>query len=107
MKDISQIMKQAKAMQEKMNELQEKVEKQEIEGSSGGGMVKVTLNGKHQAKKVEIDKSLLNENELDVLEDLIVAAINDASKKIAENMNSELGSMSGGLNLPPGMKLPF
>ncbi len=107
MKDISQIMKQAKAMQEKMNELQEKVEKQEVEGSSGGGMVKVILNGKHNAKKIKIDTSLLKAEELDVLEDLIVAAINDATKKVAENMSSELGSMSGGLNLPPGMKLPF
>lgn len=107
MKDISQIMKQAKAMQEKMNELQEKVEKTEVEGSSGGGLVKVFVNGKHHAKKVSIDKSLLIGEEVEVLEDLIVAAINDATKKVSDNMNSELGSMSGGLNLPPGMKLPF
>ena len=107
MNNISQIMKQAKAMQEKMNELQKKVEQELVEGSSGGGMVKVLLNGKHVATKVTIDPSLLIKGEEDVLEDLIVAAINDATKKISEKMSNELGSLSGGLDLPPGMKLPF
>ena len=107
MNNISQIMKQAKAMQEKMNELQKKVEQELVEGSSGGGMVKVLLNGKHVATKVTIDHSLIIKDEADVLEDLIVAAINDATKKISEKMSNELGSLSGGLDLPPGMKLPF
>ena len=107
MSNISQIMKQAKAMQEKMNELQQKVEKEEIEGSSGGGLVKLTLNGKYVATKISIDPSLMKESETDILEDLIVAAINDATKKIAENMNNQLGSISGGIDLPPGMKSPF
>lgn len=107
MNNISDLMKQAKEMQDKMQELQKKVEQTEVEGTAGGGMVKITINGKHIATKVEIDPSLINVEEKDVLEDLFVAAINDATKKVSENMNNELGSMSGGLNLPPGMKLPF
>ena len=107
MNNMSNLMKQAKAMQDKMQELQKKVENSEVTGESGGGLVKITINGKHIAKKVEIDLSLLKESEVDILEDLIVAAVNDATNKVSENMNSELGSLSGGLNLPPGMKLPF
>lgn len=107
MNNMSNLMKQAKAMQDKMQELQKKVENTEVEGSSGGGLVKVVINGKHNASKVSIDPSLIDKNELDVLEDLILAAINDATKKVSDNMNSELGSMTGGLNLPPGIKLPF
>ena len=107
MNNISQIMKQAKEMQEKMNDLQKKIEQETVEGTAGGGLVKVTINGKHNAKKVFIDQSLLIKEEADVLEDLLVAALNDATKKIAEKMSNELGNLSGGLNLPPGMKLPF
>tara|TARA_S200000501_G_C20407205_1_gene561901 strand:- start:104 stop:427 length:324 start_codon:yes stop_codon:yes gene_type:complete len=107
MNNMSNLMKQAKAMQDKMQELQKKVENTEVEGVSGGGLVKVTINGKHTASKVTLDNSLLKTEDKDVLEDLIVAAINDATKKVSENMNNELGSLSGGLNLPPGMKLPF
>jgi len=107
MNNMSQIMKQAKAMQEKMAEMQKKIEETEIEGSSGGGAIKVLMNGKHQLKKININPSLINSEEAEVLEDLIVAAINDANKKIAENMNNQLGSLSGGMGLPPGMKLPF
>ena len=103
MNNMSNIMKQAKAMQE----LQKKVENTEVEGTAGGGLVKITINGKHQASKVKIDSSLVDKNEIDVLEDLILAALNDATNKVSENMNSELGSITGGLNLPPGMKLPF
>ena len=107
MNNMSNLMKQAKAMQDKMQELQQKVENTLVEGVSGGGLVKVEINGKHLASKVFIDDSLLKSEDKDVLEDLVVAAINDATKKISENMNNELGSLSGGLNLPPGMKLPF
>ena len=107
MNNISQIMKQAKEMQERMNDLQKKIEQETVEGTAGGGLVKVTINGKHNAKKVFIDQSLLIKEESDVLEDLIVAAINDATQKISEKMSNELGNLSGGLNLPPGMKLPF
>ncbi len=107
MSNLSQIMKQAKAMQEKMAEVQKKIEETEIEGVSGGGVVKVLSNGKHIVKKITIDPSIVEKEEVEVLEDLIMAAINDANKKIAETMNSQLGSMSGGMELPPGMKLPF
>ena len=106
MNNMSQIMKQAKAMQDKMFEIQ-KIENMEVEGTSGGGAVKVVMNGKHELKKINIDKSLLNAEEIEVLEDLIIAAVNDVNKKINEDMNSQLGSLSGGLGLPPGMKLPF
>ena len=107
MTNISQIMKQAKAMQEKMAEVQKKVEETEVEGSSGGGAVKIVINGKHIVKKVSIDPKLVDKEEIEVLEDLIVAALNDGTKKISENMSNQLGSISGGMGLPPGMKLPF
>ena len=107
MTNISQIMKQAKAMQEKMAEVQKKVEEAEVQGSSGGNSVVVIMNGKHELKKIKIEPGLLDKNEVEVLEDLIVAAMNDATKKISENMSNELGSMSSGMGLPPGMKLPF
>ena len=104
---MSQIMKQAKAMQEKMAEMQKKIEETEIEGSSGGGAVKIVMNGKHEVKNLFIDPSIVNSDEKEVLEDLIIAALNDANKKIAENTNDQLGSISGGMGLPPGLKLPF
>ena len=107
MNDMSQIMKQAKAMQEKMAEMQKKLEEAEIEGTSGGGAVKVIMSGKHDLKKIDIDSTLMKEDEKEVLEDLIIAAVNDANTKISEHMNNELGSLSGGMGLPPGMKLPF
>ncbi len=107
MTNISQIMKQAKEMQEKMAEVQKKIEQSEVEGSSGGGAVKVIMDGKHSLKKINIDSNLVDKDEVEVLEDLIVAAINDANKKISENMSNQLGSISSGMGLPPGMKLPF
>ncbi len=107
MNNMSQIMKQAKEMQEKMNEVQKKIEEMEVEGSSGGGAIKVIMNGKHELKKISIDKSIINPEESEVLEDLIVAALNDANKKVSESTNEQLGSISGGMQLPPGMKLPF
>ena len=107
MNNMSQIMKQAKAMQEKMAEMQKKIEETEIEGSSGGGAVKIVMNGKHEVKNLFIDPSIVNSDEKEVLEDLITAALNDVNKKIAENTNDQLGSISGGMGLPPGLKLPF
>ncbi len=107
MNNMSQIMKQAKAMQEKMAEMQKKIEETEIEGSSGGGAVKIVMNGKHEVKNLFIDPSIVNSDEKEVLEDLIIAALNDVNKKIAENTNDQLGSISGGMGLPPGFKLPF
>jgi hypothetical protein len=107
MNNMSQIMKQAKAMQEKMAEMQKKIEETEIEGSSGGGAVKIVMNGKHEVKNLFIDPSIVNSDEKEVLEDLIIAALNDVNKKITENTNDQLGSISGGMGLPPGFKLPF
>ena len=107
MNNMSQIMKQAKAMQEKMAEMQKKIEETEIEGSSGGGAVKIVMYGKHEVRNLFIDPSIVNSDEKEVLEDLIIAALNDVNKKIAENTNDQLGSISGGMGLPPGLKLPF
>ena len=107
MNNMSQIMKQAKAMQEKMAEMQKKIEETEIEGSSGGGAIKIVMNGKHEVKNLFIDPSIVNSDEKEVLEDLIIAALNDVNKKIAESTNDQLGSISGGMGLPPGLKLPF
>ena len=107
MNNMSQIMKQAKAMQEKMAEMQKKIEETEIEGSSGGGAVKIVMNGKHEVKNLFIDPSIVNSNEKEILEDLIIAALNDVNKKIAESTNDQLGSISGGMGLPTGFKLPF
>ena len=107
MNNMSQIMKQAKAMQEKMAEMQKKIEETEIEGSSGGGAVKIVMNGKHEVKNLFIDPSIVNSDEKEVLEDLIIAALNDVNKKITESTNDQLGSISGGMGLPPGLKLPF
>ena len=107
MNNMSQIMKQAKEMQDKMAEIQRKIESQEIEGSSGGGVIKVVINGKNEVKSVKIDESLINKEELEVLEDLLVAALNDANQKLKENAASQMSSLSDGMGLPPGMKLPF
>lgn len=100
------LMKQAQMMQKKMEEAQEKLAQTEATGVSGGGMVKVTITGKMTTKKVEIDKSLINPDEVDILEDLIVAACNDAQTKAEEMMNEGLKGVTGGLNLG-GLKLPF
>lgn len=100
------LMKQAQMMQKKMEEAQQKMSLSEVEGSSAGGMVKVVLNGKFESKKVSIDKSLLNPEEVDILEDLLVAAYNDAQKKVDAMMNDGMKDVTGGLNLG-GLKLPF
>ncbi|MBQ1611898.1 MAG: YbaB/EbfC family nucleoid-associated protein [Alphaproteobacteria bacterium] len=106
MMNMQSLMKQAQMMQKKMNEAQEKLAQSEVTGVSGGGMVKVTITGKMATKKVEIDKSLLNPEESDILEDLIVAACNDAQNKAENMMNEGLKDVTGGLNLG-GLKLPF
>lgn len=106
MMNMQGLMKQAQMMQKKMEEAQEKLAQTEVTGVSGGGMVKVTITGKMTTKKVEIDKSLINPDEIDILEDLIVAACNDAQAKAEEMMNEGLKGVTGGLNLG-GLKLPF
>ena len=102
---LGNIMKQAQKMQEEMQKQQAEMVNMEVTGESGGGMVKVTLNGKHEARRVEIDETLLDDKEM--LEDLISAAINDATNKIESKTKEQKTEMMGGLNLPPGMKLPF
>ena len=106
MMNIHGIMKQAQAMQKRMEEMQEKLAQEEVEGISGGGMVKVILNGKFEMKKLELDGSLINIDEKDVLEDLIIAAYNDAKNKVDEKMQNSVQSVTGGMNLG-GLKLPF
>ncbi len=106
MMNMQGLMKQAQMMQKKMEEAQKKLAESEVTGSSGGGMVKVTLNGKLEAKKVEIDKSLVNPEETDILEDLLLAAFNDAQGKVDAMMSDGMKDITGGLNLG-GLKLPF
>jgi len=107
MKNIGQMMKQAQQMQARMAELQAQLETIEMTGASGGGMVQVTLNGKGEMKKLKIDKSLIDPNEGEVLEDLILAAFNDAKARVEAHVSAEMSKLTGGLQLPPGMKLPF
>lgn len=106
MMNIQGIMKQAQAMQKKMEEEQAKLAQEEVKGSSGGGMVKVVLNGKFDMKQLHIDSALINKDESDVLEDLIIAAYNDAKNKVDAKMQDSVSAMTGGLNLG-GLKLPF
>ena len=106
MMNIQGIMKQAQIMQKKMQEEQEKLEQQEFEGISGGGIIKIIINGKFSILKINIDKSILNPEESEVLEDLIIAAYNDAKTKAEVKMGEMMSSVTGGLNLG-GMKLPF
>ena len=107
MKDIMGMMKQAKDLQDRMQRLQEEVAALTIEGSAGGGLIKVTVNGKSEMKNLKIDPSLLKPDEAEILEDLIVAAINDARGKAEARLAEKMRELTGGLALPPGMKLPF
>jgi nucleoid-associated protein EbfC len=107
MKNIGQLMKQAQAMQEKMAEMQAQLEAVEMTGVAGGGTVELTLNGKGDLKKVTIDKMLVDPEEVEVLEDLIVAAFNDARRKVSAYAEQEMQKLTGGLQLPGGLKLPF
>jgi DNA-binding YbaB/EbfC family protein len=107
MKNIGQLMKQAQAMQEKMAEMQAQLEAVEMTGVAGGGTVQLTLNGKGDLKKVAIDKVLVDPQEVEVLEDLIVAAFNDARRKVSAYAEQEMQKLTGGLQLPGGLKLPF
>ncbi len=107
MKNLGQMMKQAQEMHAKMAEMQERLAEIEVTGASGGGMIRVTLNGKGEMRKVEIDPALVDPNEVEVLEDLIVAATNDAKAKVEAQAAQRMSELTGGLNLPPGFKLPF
>ena len=105
MKNLMDMMKQAKQLQEKMGEMQTAVEAVSQTGSAGGGMVSVTLNGKGVLDQIKIDPSLLREGEIEILEDLIVAAHADAKSKIEQVLQSKMQELTGGLQLPPGLKL--
>lgn len=107
MKDLMNIMKQAKAVQERMAGLQEDIAAIEAMGQAGGGVVQVTLSGKGEMKSVVVDPTLLKPDEKDIVEDLIVAAHNDAKTKLDAAIQQKTSEMTEGLQLPPGMKLPF
>jgi DNA-binding YbaB/EbfC family protein len=107
MKNLGQLMKQAQAMQTKMAELQEKLETLEVSGTAGAGMVTVTLNGKGAMRRIKVDPSLGKSDEIEILEDLIVAAHNDAKGRLEQKVQEETAALMGGLQLPPGFKLPF
>ena len=107
MKNLSQMLKQAQEMQSKMAEMQTVLEQIEVTGQSGAGLVTVTVSGKGEVRKVKIDPKLADPNEVEVLEDLIVAAAKDARTKADAQMQEQMSKLTGGLSLPPGFKLPF
>jgi DNA-binding YbaB/EbfC family protein len=107
MKNLGQMMKQAAQVQAKMADMQKRLEEMEMEGASGGGLVKVTISGKGDVRKIKLDPSVVDPADVEVLEDLIVAACNDAKTKSEAAVQDEMQKITGGLNLPPGMKLPF
>jgi nucleoid-associated protein EbfC len=104
--NIGNLMKQAQAMQASMQKAQAEIETVEVLGESGGGMVKVTMNGKHEVKKVQIEPAVASDDR-EMLEDLVAAAINDAVHKVDARVQEKMAALTAGLNLPPGMKLPF
>ena len=103
---LGDMMKQVQKMQAKMEELQAELEKAEVEGSAGGGMVKCVVNGKGDLRSITIDPEVVDPEEIEMLQDLIVAAINQAKEKAQEMQTEQMSSLTGGLNLP-GMNLPF
>jgi nucleoid-associated protein EbfC len=107
MKNLSDMMKQVQSMQSRMADVQAKLEGLSVTGQSGGGMVKVVMTGKSVVTDIDIDVSLLKPDEKDIVEDLLVAALNDAKVKAEALMAEEMQALTGGLSLPPGFKLPF
>lgn len=103
---IGGLMKQAQKMQEDMKKAQAELATLEVEGQSGGGMVKVVMNGRHEIRRVNIDDSLMSDDK-DMLEDLIAAAVNDAVRKVEQTSSDKMSGVTAGMNLPAGMKLPF
>lgn len=100
------MMKQAQQMQERMQKVQEEIASMEVTGEAGAGMVKVTMTGSHSIRRVDIDDSLM-EDDKDMLEDLIAAAFNDAARRVEEQQKEKMADVTGGMQLPPGMKMPF
>ena len=103
---MGNMMRQAQKMQEDMKKAQEEVANMEAEGQAGGGMVKVLMNGRHELRKVELDDSLMSDDK-EMIEDLLAAAVNDAVRKIEQQSSERMSSVTEGMNLPAGMKLPF
>jgi DNA-binding YbaB/EbfC family protein len=99
-------MKQAQQMQASMQQAQEEMANVEVEGEAGGGLVRVVMTGRHDVRRVSIDDSLFGDDK-DMLEDLLAAAVNDAVRKVESTNQEKMAEITGGLNLPPGMKLPF
>jgi nucleoid-associated protein EbfC len=107
MKNLGNMLKQAQELQSRMADIQAKLSDVELDGSAGGGMVTVNVNGKGETRRVKIDPTLVDPSEVEILEDLLVAAANDAKAKVEAHVQQEMGKLTGGLNLPPGLKLPF
>ena len=103
--NLAGLMQQAQKMQQEMQKAQEELANLEVTGEAAGGMVKVIMSGKHAVKKVSIDPSLLDDQEM--LEDIVTAAVNDAVNRVASTTAERMSNMTSGMNLPPGMKLPF
>ena len=103
---LAGLMKQAQQMQENLKKAQDEIAAMEVEGQAGAGMVKVTMTGRHDVKRVSIDPSLMGDDK-DMLEDLIAAAVNDAVRRVETLTQEKMGGLTSGFGLPPGMKLPF
>lgn len=103
---LANMMQQAQRLQENLKRAQEEIATLEVTGSAGGGMVRVTVNGKHEVRSVKIEPSIAG-GDVEMLEDLIVAACNDANNRIAELTQQKMSEVGGGMQLPPGFKLPF
>lgn len=103
---MGNLMKQAQEMQEKMQQVQEEIARAEVTGEAGAGMITVTMNGRHDVSKVEIDPSLMEEDK-EMLEDLLAAAVNDAVRKVESSSRAKMEEATSGMNLPPGFKMPF
>ena len=106
MKNIGNMMKQAQQMQERMQKMQEELANAEVTGQAGAGLVSVVMNGRHDVKRITLDDSLMQEDK-EVLEDLIAAAVNDAVRKVEQNSQEKMAGMTAGMQLPPGFKMPF
>ncbi len=105
--NINKLMKQAQAMQKQMQEAQAKIAELEVEGAAGGGMVKVAIKGDGNVQKVSLDPSIVDPEDVEMLEDLIVAALNDAKTKLEEESAGTMGDATAGMQMPPGFNLPF
>jgi DNA-binding YbaB/EbfC family protein len=103
---IGNMMKQAQKMQADMEKAQAEIANMEVEGQSGGGMVKVTMNGRHEVRRVSLDDSLMSDDK-EMIEDLLAAAVNDAVRRIEQQSQEKMSSVTAGINLPGGLKLPF